>query len=148
MEVCTQTRQRRAPLTHSWVAMGTYLPQLQMKEWGDTAWDSILFQPAMASRHITSVKPQTSAHLLPLKSSQETEEVSIEWHSCNGKQQIKNLKEDPIGAPCEFPSRDHRQSKVWLTTQARTDAWHSTRQRCPQGTWKQHCCTSTLLQPG
>lgn len=66
MKVCTQTRQRRAPLTHSWVAMGTHLSQLQMKEWGDAARDSALFQPVMASRHLTSVKLQTSAHLLPL----------------------------------------------------------------------------------
>ena len=55
--------------------------------------DSTLFQPAMTSRPIASVKPQTSAGLTPLKSSQEAEEERIRLHSCNGKQQVNHLED-------------------------------------------------------
>lgn len=66
---------------------------------------STLLQPAITSRSVESVKPETSAGLTPLKSSQDAEKKRIRSHACNGKQQVNNLEDRiPTAAPWWFPS--------------------------------------------
>lgn len=96
-------------------------------------------QPAMTSRPIASVKPQTSAGLTPLKSSQKAEEERTRSHSCNRKQQVNHLEDrTPILAPWGFPSHSdlapHKPGHL-----------HNTGQRCQPGTWEQRGCTSAAL---